>query len=328
MAKVSDLFEINNGININKDELRAKKSNDHWIAYVGASGNISSSIVGYLNSVSPKKLKIHNPGEIYVSTNGSYACTAFVSNFHFITNIDCAALIPKKHLTVNEKNFYALCITRNRYKFSYGRKPKGKRLADIIIPDLDQIPSWVYTTTIPTFENITESYNESNGVFEERKELRKEEWKEFRLGELFEIEYGSFVSSNSADGENGNTPYITTTANNNGIGKYILKKPNYSGNSMTLSTDGSIGEIFYQKKSFTASNINAVLIPIHYFNKYVAFFLMPIIKKESFRYGYGRKWSIKKVRDTIIKLPTNPDGSPDWLFMENYIKSLKYSGSI
>jgi hypothetical protein len=328
MAKVSDLFEINNGININKDELRAKKSNDHWIAYVGASGNISSSIVGYLNSVSPKKLKIHNPGEIYVSTNGSYACTAFVSNFHFITNIDCAALIPKKHLTVNEKNFYALCITRNRYKFSYGRKPKGKRLADIIIPDLDQIPSWVYTTTIPTFENITESYNESNGVFEERKELKKEEWKEFRLGELFEIEASKNVSNKEAEENPGSIPYLTTTGNNNGVQKNTSLGPFYEGEKITIAGSGTIFATFYQEKPFTTSQRLYVLSPNFIFNKYIIMFLITLIKLDGFKYGYGRQIKIGQIHNTIIKLPTTPDGSPDWLFMENYIKSLKYSGSI
>ena len=33
-----------------------------------------------------------------------------------------------------EKIFYAYCISINRFKFSYGRKPKGERLENIMLP--------------------------------------------------------------------------------------------------------------------------------------------------------------------------------------------------
>ena len=37
-------------------------------------------------------------------------------------------------MTLREKLFYAMCISHNRFKFSYGRKPKGDRLASILLP--------------------------------------------------------------------------------------------------------------------------------------------------------------------------------------------------
>ena len=56
-----------------------------------------------------------------------------------------------------EKLFYAQCITANRYLFSYGRKPKGKKLKSIKIPDLshDDIKKVVnYINSLPYSVNI------------------------------------------------------------------------------------------------------------------------------------------------------------------------------
>jgi len=47
-----------------------------------------------------------------------------------------------------------------------------------------------------------------------------------------------------------------------------------------------------------------------------------------YRFGYGRKWTLEKMRETVLVLPTTSDGKPDWEFMENYIKSLPYSDRI
>ena len=38
-------------------------------------------------------------------------------------------------MPLREKLFYSMCITRNRFKFSYGRKPKGEKLGSIMIPE-------------------------------------------------------------------------------------------------------------------------------------------------------------------------------------------------
>ena len=42
----------------------------------------------------------------------------------------------------------------------------------------------------------------------------------------------------------------------------------------------------------------------------------------------GRKWRPARMPDSDIKLPVDSNGNPDWQFMENYIKSLPYSGSL
>jgi hypothetical protein len=73
---------------------------------------------------------------LYVSTDGQGSHSfAYVSVFEFVPNSNVSVLIPKREMSLQEKLYYAQCITKNRYKFSYGRKPKGARLKAIMLPE-------------------------------------------------------------------------------------------------------------------------------------------------------------------------------------------------
>ena len=49
---------------------------------------------------------------------------------------------------------------------------------------------------------------------------------------------------------------------------------------------------------------------------------------ERYIYSFGRKYNKAAITSTKIKLPSNSDGTLNWEFMENYIKSLPYSANI
>jgi hypothetical protein len=57
-------------------------------------------------------------------------------------------------------------------------------------------------------------------------------------------------------------------------------------------------------------------------------FLCTLIKQEKYRFGYGRKWGIDRMKKTEIRLPMDQNGKIDWLYIDNYIKSLPYSSQI
>lgn len=64
------------------------------------------------------------------------------------------------------------------------------------------------------------------------------------------------------------------------------------------------------------------------FNKYIALFICAILRKEKYRYSYGRKWVLESMRSTVIKLPATVTSKPDYMFMESYMKSLPYGDRI
>lgn len=153
-------------------------------------------------------------------------------------------------------------------------------------------------------------------------------WKEFKIKEIFEVKGTKTtpIESLYLYGK-GAYPYITTKATNNGVDGYF----NYfteKGNVLTIDS-AVLGYCSYQAKNFSASDhVEKLILKNKPLNKFLALFLVTIINNERFRYSYGRKFSQKKIKESVIKLPVDTLGNPNWEFMENYIKSLPYSDKI
>lgn len=133
---LGNLFNIVNGL-ASSEVLRSNiKESENWIPYIRPSYRQETSIGAYVNKKLVTKEKIFPAGSLYVSTNGQGSHTfSYVATTEFVPNSDVSVLIPKREMSLQEKLFYAECITRNRYKFSYGRKPKGNRLKTVLLPE-------------------------------------------------------------------------------------------------------------------------------------------------------------------------------------------------
>lgn len=149
------------------------------------------------------------------------------------------------------------------------------------------------------------------------------EWKEFRIGDYFKVEYGRFHAKDELG--TGTVNYITTSGFNNGITN-TCEEATHQGNCITVASDGAMGASFYQEEAFTTSNIISTLTPLPHtpLNKYNALFLCAIIFGKRAEFGWlGFKMSVDRVRNLRVKLPTTPDGDPDWAYMESYIANLE-----
>ena len=149
------------------------------------------------------------------------------------------------------------------------------------------------------------------------------EWKEFRIGDYFKVEYGRFHAKDELG--TGTVNYITTSGFNNGITN-TCEEATHQGNCITVASDGAMGTSFYQEEAFTTSNIVSTLTPLPHtpLNKYNALFLCAIIFGKRAEFGWlGFKMSVDRVRNLRVKLPTTPDGAPDWAYMESYMANLE-----
>lgn len=159
--------------------------------------------------------------------------------------------------------------------------------------------------------------------------LNIEKWKWFNLGDLFTFEKGERLTK--IDRIVGNVPLITAGENNNGIAGYISleyfeDKKKVFENKITI--DMFFNVFYHDYKYFSDDNIHT-LIPINFkLNKFSSLFLVTILSKLKYKYAYGRQVRLMRLPFEKIKLPVNSKGNPDWQFMEDYIKSLPYSGSI
>lgn len=146
-VRLDELFIVENGI-ASSQVIRSKnKVSENWIPYIRPSYRQETSVDAFVNKNLIPNEKIFPAGTLYVSTDGQGSHTfSYVSTSEFVPNSNVSVLIPRRKMSLQEKLYYAQCITNNRYKFSYGRKPKGERLKAVLIPEYP--PKYVTEYTI------------------------------------------------------------------------------------------------------------------------------------------------------------------------------------
>ena len=115
---------------------------------------------------------------------------------------------------------------------------------------------------------------------------------------------------------------MPTSAQNNGIEGYYDYWTE-EGNVIAVES-ACMGYATYQPTNFSASDHVELLKPKFQLNEYIALFIVAIINMENYKYSYGRKCNQLRIRNMVINLPITHDGTPDWQFMEDYIKALPY----
>ncbi|MDR0560840.1 MAG: restriction endonuclease subunit S [Prevotellaceae bacterium] len=316
LVKVSDLFTLKYGVNLELINLEQCSSTDiDAIPFVSRTeqNNGVSAFVYEMPTIEP------NPAHtLSVAVSGSVLST-FYQPLSYYSGRDLYVLIPQKDFSAIEMLFYAKYISANKYRYNYGRQA-NKTLKDILIPETisDNLLQYLKSFKIATQKSIIKQPINSNKI-----EFDMSNWKYFKYEDIFTIKKGKRLIKE--DFEEGVTPFIGAIDSNNGYRDFIGQAPIHKGNTITINYNGSVGEAFYQPNSFWASDDVNVLYPKFKFNKYIAMFLLPIIRKEKFRFNYGRKWEMDTMKKSIIKLPATHSGEIDTVFMENYIKSLNYS---
>ncbi len=186
---------------------------------------------------------------------------------------------------------------------------------------------------IPYMEKFMDNYFKDNEKIIEninkistfsKNSINISEWKEFKIGSLFDISRP--ISRSQLNYEEGEVPFVASGNFNNGVLKYVTAKENEvldKGNSITISpVDGSC---FYQKKDFLGrggAGSSIIILKNKNLNEYNGLFISTIISKVCSKYSYTNMANKDLIKDEIIKLPSKNE-NPDWDYMEKYIKSIK-----
>ncbi len=193
---------------------------------------------------------------------------------------------------------------------------------DLLNKDIDEI----------TLLEILNDSIQKNAVNETTElPLNISKWKEFAFNKVFDFKRGKRLTT--LDQSDGNIAYISSTKTNNGIDNYISPPDNMTvyNNVMTINNSGSVGYVFFHTYDFVCSD-HCTVISIKdksiLLNNYIAIFLKPIIESVKPKYNFAREISDSRLTKEKISLPVDKKGNPDWLYMENYIKTLPYSISI
>jgi len=311
--KVKDLFEVQYGINLELMACETTTTQDvDGVNFVARTSNNNGvvAIVKKIEGVEPQ------PEGTLSCAGGGSVLETFVQTKPYYSGRDLYVLTPKLEMTLTEKMYYCTCIKANAYRYSYGRQA-NKTLRDLELPDT--IPQWVYETKI---KPITTVKSMSDAPL-----LNVERWGEYTLGELFKFHKGKRLVKE--DMTEGSVNFIGAISENNGVRQFIDVEPIFQPNCITVNYNGSVGEAFYQNEPFWASDdVNVLYSDGWELNKHIAMFVITAIKANRYKFSYGRKWTLEKMKESFIKLPMAISGSPDWKYMEEYIKILPYSDRI
>ncbi len=156
-------------------------------------------------------------------------------------------------------------------------------------------------------------------------------WKEFRFGDLItDIYKAKAINKDDLTVATDNLNvirYITRTGENNGcelladvrdIDADLIEKGN------AISIGDTTATCFYQEEEFITGDHMVVVRADSWLNTYTALYIVAILTKEKYKYSYGRAFLMDRIKETVVKLPADKHGNPDWQSMEDYIKKLHH----
>lgn len=220
----------------------------------------------------------------------------------------------------------------DRYNYGYIRNEKRLFNEKILLPvNSDGLPDWQFMedfmkqierdkiAAVLSYYNNSLNNNGLRGV--ERWIPSKSCWAAFAIQDICEIVSGQDIYERERIA--GNTPYITATANNNGIGYFISNQnTTLEKDCISVNRNGSVGYAFYHPYYALFGNDTRKLRP-KYLNKYTSLFLTACIEKQRVKYGYGYKMGTERLKKQKILLPVDASNQPDWINIERFMQQME-----
>jgi hypothetical protein len=150
------------------------------------------------------------------------------------------------------------------------------------------------------------------------------EWQEFFLEDVASIDKG--VRLTKADMEDGITPFIGASEMNNGVTAFTSSmNESYDSNVLGVNYNGSVGFSFYHPyyAVFSDDVKRVKWLESERNNKYTLLFLSAVIKMQKDKYAYGYKFNGQRMKRQKILLPVTDDGSINWSYMEQYMRTIE-----
>lgn len=318
--EINELFNILPGKRLTKENM--KEGNLPFIGSTDSNNGITA-FCGNINESLDENV-------LGVNYNGSV-----VENFYHPYKAIFSDDVKRLHLKNIDNNLY-IClfvkaaILKQKRKFEYGYKFNGRRMEkqSILLPATsDGSPDYAYMEEYmrSVEKGLLGKYSqyianrEMGGVADNGQDFKNLKWKAFKIEELFKIKSGHDIYQKERT--EGETPYVSATATQNGIGYFVgNSNETLEEGCLSVNRNGSVGYAFYHPYKALFGNDTRKLVP-YCKNKYVCLFMAKSITLQKDKYGYGLKMGTGRLKKQSILLPANSDGSPDYAFMERFMKT-------
>ncbi len=321
---VEQLFYIKRGKTLSTDHKKIYKGN---IPCVNGSSENNGVFCHLAEDITEIGFELLKAPALTLARVGNAGKT-FVQSSDFFVADNAFCLILKKNQGILAYLFLSTLLDLETVKYSYGRTISMEKYRKLLL----KLP--VGEEGEPDFDYMTRYMERLHSkplrtaVRKTRLELDIAKWGSYTLDSLFDFVKGkTLIRPNKVPG---NVNFLGAVRENNGVRERIETSFQWKPNCITVNYNGSVGEAFYQSEPFWASDDVNVLYAKKFWtlNQFTAMFIITVIKENRYRFGYGRKWTLEKMKETVIKLPCKEDGEPDFEYMEKYIRSLPYSDRI
>lgn len=330
LAKLSEIFHVSYGNRFDLNKMSLVE--DSTVAFVGRTAK-NNGVVANVEAL--KGVRPYPAGFITVNLGGAIL-ESFVQINPFYTAQNIVVLEPKRPMDDRERVYYCLAIKANKFRYGAFGREANRTIKDLLVP----------AEMLAAFARVPTPRISRAAASAKRLPLNTSSWQWFEYQDIFGI-HGGYYNKKPEEctpDTPGSIPFIGATEYDNGITSWHtieaieetskdgsernhdISKKIFPGNCITISNDGSVGCAFYQPRPFTCSHsVNPVYLKNYELNPYIALFLCTVIGLEKFRWAYGRKWRPIRMPTSKIRLPVTPKGTPDWQYMEDYIRGLPYS---
>lgn len=329
--KKRDIFEVVGEKGLFSVEKQSIKLSERDLSGTGqipvfSSQTSNNGVMGFTNKVADFFVK-DTPVLIF----GDHTKSMDISNHSFCAADNVKVLRP--HNIPFDALFYVSCAWKKRIPdMGYARHWRKAKKVGIELPVTDSgEPDYAYMAEyvqqkrdamLAKYRAYVETRMAELGEVAEIPALDEKEWKHFYIPDIFsKIQRGKRLKN--ADHIPGKIPYVSSTANNNGVDDYveISHGARVFKNCISLANSGSVGTAFYEPFSFVASD-HITSLKMENGSKFVYLFLVAIIEKQSSNFNFNREINDSRIKKMQVMLPVNDSGKPDYAYMEQYAKNM------
>ena len=294
----------------------------------------SDSNNGLARFVSPKNYEFGSDDGGCI-TVGLDTQTAFYQPHKFVTGQNIQ-VITGESLNEDVAQFMVPILRQQMTaKFNWGGNGatlgRMKRLT-VMLPVTDSgEPDYAYmaeyvqqkrNTMLAKYRAYVEARIAELGEVAEIPALDEKEWAHFKVPQIFGlIQRGKRLKN--ADHVFGAVPYVSSTANNNGVDDFIeaTTGTRVFGDCISLANSGSVGTAFYEPFNFVASD-HVTALKTEGLSKYCYLFMTAVIERQGSNFNFNREINDARIKNMQIMLPVTDSGEPDYEYMEQYAKNM------
>lgn len=323
-------FLVGTIFSVKRPKARSEKQYEYGKAPFVASGNVNNGVIKCCTPNENEKLDAGNC--ITVSpVDGS----AFYQGYDFLGRGGAGSsilMLYNPNMNKYSGLFISRMIRQTCSKYSYGKMGSQESIKRERImlpvdesgnPDYAFMEQYIKEREQQIVQNYINYIGNNIQIGGGITPLDQKDWKEFYLYDIFaDIRRGKRLKT--ADHIQGNIPYVSSSAVNNGVDALIgnTGKIRKFADCITLANSGSVGKTFYHKYEFIASD-HVTALKSDKLNEYSYLFVATIMQRLENKYSFNREINDMRINKEKIVLPVDESGNPDYTFMEQYVKQVQ-----